>query len=556
MNYPILFASDKTVFTNFGLGVLKEASSCNVVEERNGEFELEMRYPVTGKHFGQIRNRCIILAKPSPGRDPQPFRIYRITKPFQGEITIYARHISYDLSGIPIAAFSATTAKKTINKLNSEALTTHPFTFATDISKTADFASYTPASIRSLLGGKEGSILDVYGGEWLYDGFTVSLLSARGQNRGVSIRYGKNLTTLEQEENISDVYTGVLPFWYSENDGLVTGDVQAVPGTFDYVRILTMDFSSEHNEKPTKAELNIDAHDYILNYNIGQPVVSIKTSFADLSQASGNIPSQAVELCDTVTVIFEKLDISKTAKVVKTDYDVLRDRYIDIEIGDVSETIVDTIADQNAKLQEAPTKSFMQKAITYATDLITGNHGGYVVFHDSDGDGFPDEILIMDTANINTAVHVWRWNSSGLGYSSNGYAGPYGTAITIDGMILGDYLKVNTVEADRIVNHSIDDTQVRSGGISVHGSNGGSGGGVLAGYTIGNYNIGGGAVAYGNTSFTSTLDQVGTNAADITALKAYFNGVQCNTLSTAAFYLGGYDVRWKTISEGGLCLGR
>lgn len=448
--YPILFASDETVFTSYGKGILKEASSCIVSEERNGEFELEMKYPVNGKRFSDIQNRCIIFAKPSPNRLEQPFRIYKITKPYKGQITVYAQHISYDLSGIPVNAFEAESAYEAIEALNDEALVSHDFTFGTDIDKDAEFVSYTPASIRSLMGDEDGAILSVFGGEWEYDMFSVTLLEQRGENRGVTIRYGKNLTTLEQDENNSEVYTGVLPYWYSENEGLVTGEIQDVPGTFDYVRILTKDFSDKHQEPPTAAELNEDAATYIRDEKIGEPEVSIKTSFADLSKAMGEAPTAEIELCDTVTVIFEKLNISKTAKVISTKYDVLKDRYISVDIGDVKEDISDTIAEQTAKLKKAPTKSEMQKAIAYATDLITGNHGGYVVFHDSDGDKFPDEILIMDTPDIETATKVWRWNSSGLGYSSNGYEGPFGLAMTIDGSIVANYITTGTLNADSV----------------------------------------------------------------------------------------------------------
>lgn len=502
-NYPILFSADSTVFTSYGIGVLKESASCIVTEARNGEFELELKYPTTGKRFDKIKNRCIILAKPSPNRNPQPFRIYKITKPYRGQITVYAQHISYDLSGIPVDAFEAESAEEAFEMLNEETLVSHGFTFSTDIDKDADFANLTPASIRSLFGGEDGSLTNIYGGEWLFDMYDVDLLESRGENNGVTIRYGKNLITLEQEENISELYTGVLPFWFSENDGLVTGEIQDVPGTFDYVRILTKDFSDKHQEPPTPTELNVDAETFIRDNDIGVPQISISTSFADLSKAAGNVPAQSVELCDTVTVIFEKLNISKTSKIIKTEYDALKDEYTNVEIGDVKEDISDTIAEQAAKLKRAPTKSELVKAVNAATALITGNHGGYVVIHDSDGDHFPDEILIMDTEDITTATKVWRWNASGLGYSNHGYGGPYGLAMTIDGSIVANYITSGVLNADSVNVTNINGENIKD-------------------KTIGESPMKDHAISYGKTSsgIQSTLTQVGINSADIGSLSA------------------------------------
>ena len=98
---PVLYPSQETAFGSNGLGILTDAASCVITEERNGAFELEMTYPVSGIHYKEIAPRCIILAKPNPVDDPQPFRVYRTTKPMGGLVTIYGEHISYDLAGVP-----------------------------------------------------------------------------------------------------------------------------------------------------------------------------------------------------------------------------------------------------------------------------------------------------------------------------------------------------------------------------------------------------------------------------------------------------------------------
>ena len=559
---PILFPSTATAFTTKGLGTLTDAIECKVTEERNGMFELQMKYPMTGIHFPDIQNRCIILAKPNNTDDPQAFRIYRITKPINGKVSIYAEHISYDLNGIPDLPFEAQNASQAVGFLKSKSAITCPFTFGTDKTTVATMRLAAPSPIKSILVGKEGSVVDVYGGEWKFNNFSAFLHNARGANNGVTIRYGKNLVTLEQDEKISSVYTGVLPFYYSENDGEVHGAIQNVPGTFDFTRIMSLDLTDKFEEAPTPAQLEAEAIVYIQKNDIGKPEVSMNISFVELSKAAGYesiAPLETINLCDTVNVVFEKLGINSTAKVVKTVYDVLKERYDSISIGSIKKTVADTIAEQSAQLASNPTKDFMQKAIAFATELITGNRGGYVILHDSDGSGYPDEILIMDTQDINTAVQVWRWNKDGLGYSSTGYAGPYGTAITIDGTIIGNYLKVNTVEANKIVDHSLDDTQIKSGGISVGGANGGGGGGaVLAPYTIGNLDVGSSAIAYGNTQFTGTLDQVGTNKSDIAAINALFtNMLYVNSLTiNQNLWFNGFNYSSVPVSSASYVLGR
>ena len=210
---PILFPPGAVEFKTQGLGALSDAISCTVTEERNGAYELEMQYPMGGLHFDEITDRCIVYAIPSPYRLPQPFRIYRITKPLDGVCTIYAQHISYDLSGVPLNPFTASNAPAAMAGLQSNAAVVSPFKFWTDKSTAAAFSVEVPSSTRSVLGGSQGSILDVYGGEYEWDSFTVRLHGQRGQDNGVVIRYGKNLTDIEQDRNIANVATGIYPYW-------------------------------------------------------------------------------------------------------------------------------------------------------------------------------------------------------------------------------------------------------------------------------------------------------------------------------------------------------
>lgn len=461
----ILFDQNEQAFTSNGLGALPDAASCIVTEERNGEYEVEMEYPLTGSHFHDIQKRRILGVKPNPYDDLQPFRIYSITKPINGIVTVHAAHLSYDTSGSIVRLFptDAGSASAAMSYLKNFSVPSTPFTFFTNVGKTGTMSVPKPSSIRSLLGGSDGSILDTFGGEYLFDKWKISLLESRGANRGVTIRYGKNMTDLEQEENDTDFYTGVYPFWYSEseNGGLVTlsdnnGIVNA-PGTYDFVKIMPLDLSSENFskettdsdgstitiEKPTEAELRAAAQKYISVNKIGIPKVSLDVSFVMLAQSEEYkdfARLETVKLCDTVTVEFEKLGVRTTAKCIKTVYNVLTDKYNSIELGEPKSSLATTVSNQGTLIEEASDKSYMERAIQNATDLImSGKLGGYVTVT-------KNEIYIADNEDLNKAVKVWRWNSGGLGYSSTGINGSFGTAITRDGMIVADYIKTGNLD--------------------------------------------------------------------------------------------------------------
>lgn len=461
----ILYDHDEEAFTSNGLGALPDAASCTVTEERNGGYEVEMEYPLTGSHFRDIQKRRILYVKPNPYDDPQPFRIYSITKPINGIVTVHAAHLSYDTSGSIVKLFPADagSASAAMSYLKNFSVPSTSFTFFTNVGKSGTMSVPKPSSIRSLLGGSDGSILDTFGGEYLFDKWNISLLESRGADRGVTIRYGKNMTDLEQEENDTDFYTGVYPFWYSESEdgGLVTlsandGIVNA-PGNYDFVKIMPLDLSSEDFgkettdsegytttiEKPTEAELLAAAQKYIANNKIGIPKVSLDVSFVMLAQAEEYkdfARLETVKLCDTVTVEFEKLGVKTTAKCIKTVYNVLTDKYDSIELGEPKSSLAETVSNQGTLIEEASDKSYMERAIQNATDLImSGKLGGYVTVT-------KNEIYIADNKDLDKAVKVWRWNSGGLGYSSNGKDGPFGTAITSDGKIVADYISTGNLD--------------------------------------------------------------------------------------------------------------
>lgn len=454
------------------MGVLRDAVRCTVTEERNGAFELEMVYPITGQHYSSLALRGLILAKPNPYSEAQYFRIYKISRPINGQVTVNAQHISYDLSGIPVGPCKALNAVDALQQLKIHAAVSCDYTFWTDIQTVVDFAVVVPGSLRSLLGGVEGSVLDVYGGEYEWDNTTVKLHSQRGTDRGVTIRYGKNLTDLTQEESCAEVYTGVYPYWV-DSDGNVTqitgSPVVNVPdGQYDFVRVLTLDVSQDIKEQPTAAQLRQAALDYISANKVGVPKVSLTLSFAQLEQTAEYADMALLErvcLCDTVHVQFAKLGVSADARCIKTVYDVLLERYDSVELGDARSSLTNTVADMGKTVQSTvnKTRSDLERAIDRATQLITGNLGGYVVLHSSTGADEPDEILVMDKPEIAKATKVWRWNLAGWGYSSSGYGGPYRLAATMDGAINADFITTGSLSANRIKSGTMSANLIRGG---------------------------------------------------------------------------------------------
>lgn len=437
---PVLFSPASTAFTTNGIGRLSDAITCVVHEVRNGEFELEMTYPVDGAHYADIVHSAIIVAKPSAKRKNQAFRIYKITKPLNGRITVLAQHLSYQLSFIPVSPFSADNLAGAMAGFKSNAAEACPFTMSADFTSASSYAVPIPTGIRAYLGGQRGSVLDVYGGEWEWDNYNCILHRARGQNSGYVIRYGKNLTDLKQEQSIENTYTGVFPYWKSE-DIMVTLPEKvlhaATAASFPFQRTLVKDFSDKFDNAPTEAALRAFTQAFITANGIGIPNVNLSVDFinlADTEEYRDLLTTENLDLCDTVTVRFAKLGVEVQAKVIEIRWDVLRERYEKIEIGDRRSTLSSTIEDQLETIATLATAEQVGRSIDRATGVLNSGKRGHVIINRNE-EGWANEILFLDDENIASAVNVLRINMNGIGFSSTGYQGPYYQAWTNDGTL-------------------------------------------------------------------------------------------------------------------------
>ena len=450
-----LFEDNETNFNHLGICSLNEYVSCTVTEELNGMYELEMEYHMDSKAFNELKIRRIIYCKPNPYSTPQPFRIYAISTPLNRIVTINAAHISYDLSGYVVNPFSAEGAVLAINRLKTSSTVDVPFNFLTDLTNSDSIEIDRPRSIRNIIGS---DILETYNCYLYYDCFDVYFKTNRGENNGVTIRYGKNLIDIHQEENNSNVYTSVYPYWRgrveqpNQNGSelvevLMTlpEKIVPVPGNFNHINTLALDLSSVFDEMPTEDQMRSTTSSYIEMYDIGVPMVSISIDFIQLTNSTEYEEYRLLDkimLGDVVNVIFEDANIQTNAVCVKTVYDLSMNKYSTIELGSsfkgISDGIIDkmdgVMNDVNNSINESTSvvEGYVNRAIENLTNSITGYDGGYIRLNPPAN---PSEILVMDAETTSQANIVWRWNKNGLGVSRNGYNGPF-VGIGVDGKLV------------------------------------------------------------------------------------------------------------------------
>lgn len=445
-------------YTGNGLGGLPDAIEAVVSHEINGIYELMLRYPITGLHFDELENGRIIMAEPDNLTNEQPFRIYRITKPLNGVVTVYARHLCYDMQGIIVEPFTAGSLTEAFQTIPTVLTPANSFSLQTTRTVASGMSIAEPRPLWKLLGGQAGSILDVYGGEWDFDGYDVKLMTRLGTDRGVRIAYGKNMTELEQDASIEATYSGVYPYWYDEESStLVTLPEKyvSVSGSLVTDRVLSLDCSGDFEDAPTEAQLRARANAYITANSIGNASTSWKVSFVD----DPTLMAEQVMLGDTLHVHYERMNVDATARAVKTEYDVLAKHYKSITVGKVKQNLAQILVAQKEETASefAAVKSALETAVDDATDFIR-NGGGYMRFI-YDANDYLTEIVSLDDPDITQAQSVWRWNNGGFGHSSTGYNGQYTLAITQNGAIVADFITAGTLNANVIRAGILQDSQ-------------------------------------------------------------------------------------------------
>ena len=366
---PILYEKNETSFTSNGICRLHDCLSVKVTEERNGVYECDFDYPVTGAHYDEIVCGRIIAVTHDDSGDIQPFDIVGYTAPINGVVSFHAVHISYRLNYITTIDIKHFIAKDhsqstqeqvppaaimTLLKTgvqNSGSWVIHPaypacpFSFDSDIT-TRDLLtldSKEPITLRQVLGGKEGGILDTFHCEFEFDRWTVHMWSNRGQQRDFAIRYGLNMTEYNDEADTSEAFNSVAPFW-NGNDTLKS--IQHVDSgrTLPSGRVacVPLDLSSNFENEPTTAQLTSAAQSYMNSNRTFNPAQTINVSFVRLQDSEEYEQYRLLMqcgVCDTITVKFPMYNMSARMKIVKVVYDVLQERYDSMELGELSTTL-------------------------------------------------------------------------------------------------------------------------------------------------------------------------------------------------------------------------
>lgn len=345
---PIIFERNETAFNNNGIGRLRDCLSCEVTEERNGVFECDFTYPIDGANFEQIQFGRFIGVTHDEAGDVQPFEIVGQTRPINGLVTFHAVHLSYRQSqmvatGANINSLSAAFA------LLETAQPSNPFSYETDIESTAYMAAAdgTPRTVRQMLGGVQGSILDAYGGEFEWDKWNVILHRSRGENRDFAIRYGVNLLDYNEDTSYQGTFTSCVAYWRGSDGTTITTQASLNEEGYNGNDIcVPLDLTDKFEEQPTAEALQTEAIAYMRNNQTNLPAQTINVDFvrlSDMGEFSAFQDLLKCNLCDTVKVIFPMYNVSASFKIVKTVWDVLGGRYSAMELGTLSTTLAEAL---------------------------------------------------------------------------------------------------------------------------------------------------------------------------------------------------------------------
>lgn len=445
---PALSLVNMATDTTNGIGRL-DPLSCYVDEERNGLYDLTTEISVDDPHFSDVGYNSVIRVKAGHTAGDQLFRVYEVSKPISGIVTIYAHHITYDLAKRPVRPFTAAGASATCAGLLSHIATATDFNITTDITNTGSvFTLSEPKYFRECLGGWRGSFLDTFGGEIEWDNLTIRVKAHRGSDKGYHVRYGKNLVDLRQEESIENVFTSAMGY-VTIDDNTVTSNVRYMQNPGRPIRTKIVDFSDDYEELPTREELNTKVDEYLESHPINVPKVNIELSFVslfDTEEYKDIAPLEYVDMGDTIHVDFERLGVSASAEVISTRWDVLRERLEKIEIGEARTDLATSITEgieQNTTEQVG----FLDQYVSGLTKVITNSLGLFSTKVTSvDGS---TKYYLHNRPTLAESQYQWTINAGGFAVSQD-YGQTWTAGIDAQGNAVFNSLAANIVRAMEI----------------------------------------------------------------------------------------------------------
>ncbi len=481
MALPFLYSSDDSTndYTKNGLGALPDCTFLLTTSSLNGEISLQGSIPVGKPNVDNIINGNIIKLKINDTQKPQVLRLYNVKKSMaSGSVTFSAEPISNDLRScfVPKMNEDSLSVMNAFEAMRSQSLPPIPsrFKFYSDKENTSAI-NLERVSVLQALGGVEGSFLQRYKGEYEKDNHDIHLHTRLGEDHKIKILYTKNLTGLDIEVDTQGVVNGIYPFAKlddSEDVIEITEKILFFEKQYPGGVINPVDFSEE---KPTNsAELQTLAETYLqANKESNTPKVSAKIDFILLNKQPDYrdfVNMESVGLGDGVDVYHPDLDVDLHARVVGYEYDSLTEQYTKLEVGSVKANFINQIVDQiDENNQDFDDKlGLLEDAQQEASDIIKNPGEGHVVIYPSLAD--PQEILIMDTTDVNTAQHIWRFNQGGLAFSRTGYNGTYELAMTNNGAIVADRITTGVLKAINIIGVNISGATIEGGTVSSKGT--------------------------------------------------------------------------------------
>lgn len=456
---PVIFKPGEKDFTTNGLGRLIDATRCEITEEANGKYELEMDYPAISRFSDYFENGYQIKAKPN---DLEEYHIFEIKQTFKdtftNSIVIYAQSRTYKLGNrqvrlVTVDNRNGAEAMRLIEQNMDEPC---DIKLHSDIN-TASSTIFEARNVLNCIAGEQGSLLQYWGGEIKREPFKLSLLRRRGRDNVGTVRYGKDLKGLTIKFDWQSIVTKVLPF--AELQSGADGTSQRIYGNavkseyinkYPDVYAQYVQFTEEQGVKDI-ASLNKVAGKYFTTLYPGsdKPKVSIELEIeklTDSEEAKEFAKMRNYNLFDTFTVYHKLYDIDIQTKVTGIVYDALAEKTIKITAGDIQ---VAFYKQQSQDFQEfiktLTKKDYMSNFIDYITDLINGVKGGSILQYPKNR---PHTLYFMDTDSTDTAKNVIAINNQGIGFSTTGWKGPFRNAWTIDGILNADFIRAGKIRSD------------------------------------------------------------------------------------------------------------
>ncbi|MFB8457740.1 phage tail spike protein [Enterococcus faecalis] len=456
---PVIFKPGEKDFTTNGLGRLIDATRCEITEEANGKYELEMDYPAISRFSDYFENGYQIKAKPN---DLEEYHIFEIKQTFKdtftNSIVIYAQSRTYKLGNrqvrlVTVDNRNGAEAMRLIEQNMDEPCDIKLYS---DIN-TASSTVFEARNVLNCIAGEQGSLLQYWGGEIKREPFKLSLLRRRGRDNVGTVRYGKDLKGLTIKFDWQSIVTKVLPF--AELQSGADGTSQRIYGDavkseyinkYPDVYAQYVQFTEDQGVKDLSS-LNKAAGKYFTTLYPGsdKPKVSIELEIeklTDSEEAKEFAKMRNYNLFDTFTVYHKFYDIDIQTKVTGIVYDALAEKTIKITAGDIQ---VAFYKQQSQDFQEAiktlTKKDYMSNFIDYITDLINGVKGGSILKYPKNR---PHTLYFMDTDSTDTAKNVIAINNQGIGFSTTGWKGPFRNAWTIDGILNADFIRAGKIRSD------------------------------------------------------------------------------------------------------------